>query len=216
MPTLDLQVGVSAGDSEQNSIANDSGRNVTQFSVVFTNNTILSPGSHSSGDEWTVAARFPSVTIDQGATIDSAAFKMTADSTYSAGSNVVQYFVSAQASDNAPALSNTSGDLNVTTRPRTSASATWIATSVTGGVEYSTDITAVIQEVINRAGWTNGSAIVILVDTHPNCTIGEWQDFESYDGSAANAPRLSITYSTGGGGGGTVEVTGVMRPMGIW
>lgn len=39
------------------------------------------------------------------------------------------------------------------------------------------------------------------MDTHEDTTVNEWQDFDAYDGSAAGAPKLDVTYTTGGGGG---------------
>ena len=198
MTVLALQVAVSAGDSQMGSITNDSGKNVTVSAVVSTNSTLLQPGSHGNNNEYSVACRFPSVTIPQGATINSATFTLRADSTYNAGSNVIRYHVSCQAADNAGALVTTSGDLRASVRPRTTASAVWTQTSVTGNTEYSIDITSAVQEVIDRAGWVSGNAIVVLVDTHADCTSGEWQDYRAYDSSASTAPKLSIDYSTGG------------------
>jgi len=194
MATLNLQAGASGDDSDMQSIADNSGRAVTASGTVSLTRSVLSPGSHNSGDEWSVAARFTGVTIDNAAPINTAAFQMRANSSYSASPSVVKYWISAQASDNAGALSGTSGDLNITARARSTATAVIDVTSVTVGTWYSTDMTAVIQEIVNRAGWANGNAIVILVDTHWDCDVGEWQDFDSYDGAAAGAPKLDIDY----------------------
>lgn len=210
MATLNLQVAVSGGDSDMQSIANDSGRNVTASGAVSLTRTILSPGSHSSGDEWSVAARFIGVTIDQAATINSAAFQMRANASYSASPSVVKLWISAQAADNAGALGSSTGDLNVTARPRTTATAVIDVTTVIGGDWYSADVTSVIQEVVNRAGWANGNAIVILVDTHWDTDVGEWQDFDSYDGSSAGAPKLDIDY-----GGATTALVDMIDSSGV-
>lgn len=212
MPTLNLQVASSAGDAHAGSINNDSGRSVTTGAHILSSPnqltaTILSPGSHGSGDEYSAAARFVSVTVPQGATISSATFKMTAQATYNAGANTISYLVSAEASDNAPALTNSgagsslriSGETTLVNRPRTTAvSAAWNQNSVTADNEYSIDVTSVIQEIVNRAGWVSGNAILIVVDTNTTCTSGEWQDYYSYDGTAAKSPKLDITYSVGG------------------
>lgn len=212
MPVLNLTVGASADDARTDGTNNDAGRNVTATAGVTLTDTILSPGSHNSNDEWTVGARFTAVTIPQGATINSATFSLKAQATYNAGANVIAYLVSAQAADNPGAFTVTGGNLNITNRPRTTAvSAQWTQTSVTGGTRYSIDITSVIQEIVNRAGWTSGNAIVILVDTHPNTTQGEWQDYYAYDDATDrtnNPPQLSIDY-TSGGGNVTVGLTGV-------
>lgn len=198
MTVLNLQVSTGNDDSHQESISEDSGRNVTGSGVCDLTATVLSPGSHSV-IEWSIAARFLNVTVSNAATITSATFQMRAQATYSAGSNVIKFWVSAQAADNAGALTNIGGDLNVTNRPRTTAvSAAWTQTSVTANTWYTIDVTTVIQEIVNRAGWVSGNAIVILVDTHADTTSGEWQDYYSYNGAAASAPKLDIDYTAGG------------------
>ena len=194
----DYQVSSSAGDSEQHSIPSDAGRNVTGSGTCSITNTKLEIGSHSSGDEWSGAARFTSVTIGQGDTITSAVFSLKADSTYSASPNVVKIYVSAQDSDNAAALTTTSGDLNASGRPRTTATTVGVVTSITGGNWYDFDITAAVQEVVDRAGWASGNALVVLIDTHEDTTTSEWQDWKSYDAAPADAPKISITSSAGG------------------
>ena len=213
MATLNLQVSASADDGQQSSITDNSGRAVTGSGTVTITDTILSPGSHGGNNEFSVGCRFLNVTIAQGATINSATFTLRAQATYNAGSNVVRFWVSAQAADNPSTISTTSGNLNTTNRPRTTAvSAAWTQTSVVGDTEYSIDVTSVIQEIVNRAGWASGNAIMILIDTHADTTSGEWQDYYSYNGSTTNAPKLSIDYSTGGGTNHTSSVSGSVTP----
>lgn len=197
--TVDYQVSASSSDSHMTSITNDSGRAPTLSGAVSLTSAILSPGSHGNNDEWSVAARFDGVAVAQGATISTATFQMRCQNTWNAAPNVIKYYVSGQASDNAGALSSTSGDLNTTARPRTTATTIVDWTSLTVDTWYSVDITAIVQEIVNRAGWSSGSAIVILVDTHADTTLSEWQDFYAYDGAAASAPKLSITYASSGG-----------------
>lgn len=202
MATLNLQIGASGDDSDMQSITNDSGRNVTTSGLISTNRALLGPGSHGSNDEWTVAMRFTGVTIPQGATINSATLQMRGYSDYSApGGRTIKFWVSAQAADNAGALSSTAGDLNTTARPRTTAALAWNQPNVTFNVWNTADVTSIVQEIVNRAGWASGNAIVIIVDTHEDTTTNEWQEYSSYDNGSTSAPKLDIDYSTGGGGG---------------
>jgi len=195
MTTLTM---TASATSHMGSIANDSGRNVTNTSPVTLNPNPVSPGSHGNGDEYTMAARFTTdAGITNGLTITSATYKMTAQGTYDAGANVIAFLVSAHAADNAGALATTNGDVNTTTRPRTTAvSSVWTQTSVVINTQYSIDVTTVVQELINRAGWVAGNSIVILVDTNSTTSQGEWQD---YYGTGANVPVLEIVYTAGGG-----------------
>lgn len=196
MTTLTM---TASATSHMGSIANDSGRNVTNSSPVTLNPNPVSPGSHGGGDEYSMAARFTTdAGITNGLTITSATYKMTATSTYNAGANVIAYLVSAHATDDAAVLATTNGNLNTTARPRTTAvSGTWTQTSVTAATVYSIDVTTVVQELINRGGWAAGNSIVMIVDTDTTTTAGEWQD---YDGSGGTAPVLEIVYTAGGGG----------------
>lgn len=211
MTTLNLTVTANASDTHAGSATNDAGKRPNLG--VISDGTLLQPGSHGSNDEYSCAARFTGVTIAPGATISQALFSMVADSTYNAGASVIKYWVCCQAADNAGALATSgSTDLDGSTRAGTTADSTWTQTSVTGGTRYSIDITSAVQEVINRAGWASGNAIVVLVDTHADCTLGEWQDYRAYNhasGGTTGGPHLDITYTTGGGtytlsGGGTV------------
>lgn len=199
MTTLNLTLAANADDMHEGSFADNSGKAPTGSTLV-SDGAILSPGSHGSNDEYSAACRFTGVTIPQGATITSASFSMRGNSTYNASPNVIKFHVSCQAADNAAALSTASGNLNSTTRARTTADTAWTQTSVTGGSRSSVDITTAVQEVINRAGWASGNALVVLVDTHADTTAGEWQDYDAYNtGGATNGPKLDIDYTVGGG-----------------
>ena len=206
MTTLNLQVNTSGGDAHAGSINNDSGRTVTTGANInsLTDNP-LSPGSHGNNDEYTAAFRFTGVTVPQGSTINSASFKLTGQATYNAGANTVSFLVSAEAHDNAPALVATGSGENLRSstgtapRPRTTAvSAAWNQTSIVVDTEYSIDVTSVIQEIVNRAGWVSGNAILIIVDTNTTTTLNEWQDYYSYDGSTTKAAKLDIDYTVAG------------------
>jgi hypothetical protein len=198
--TLNLTTTANGSDTHASSGANNSGKRPALGTVVDT--TVLSPGSHGGNDEYSCAARFTSVTIAQGSTINSATFSMVPNATYSAGANVIKYIVCCQAADNAGALATSgSTDLDGATRAGTTADSTWTQTSVTDGNRESIDITTAVQEVINRAGWVSGNAIVVLVDTHVDTTLGEWQDYDAHNtGGTTGGPHLDIDYTAGGGG----------------
>lgn len=198
MTTLNLTTSANGSDVHARSGANDAGKRPGMG--IITDDAVLSPGSHGTGDEYSGAVRFTGVTIANAATINSASFSMRANSTYSASPNVIQLIVCCQAADNAGALATSgSTDLDGATRPGTTADSSWVVTSVTGGTRYSVDITTAVQEVVNRAGWASGNAIVVLIDTHANTTLGEWQDFDAFNtGSSANGPKLDIDYTVGG------------------
>jgi hypothetical protein len=47
----------------------------------------------------------------------------------------------------------------------------------------------VVQEVVNRAGWQSGNALVVIITGTGKRTA------ESYDGSASGAPRLVVSFT---------------------
>lgn len=210
--TLNLQAGASSDDSHQQSIPSDAGRNVTGGGTCSLTATILSPGSHSAGDEWSVAAAF-TLNVAQGETITEAIFSLRANATYSAGSNVIKLYASVQDSDAPGALTSGGGDLNAAARPRTTATTVLDVTSVTGGTWYEWDITAAVQELVDRAGWVSGNRCVVLVDTHEDTTTNEWQDFDSYDGAPVGAPKLDVTYGSGGGSAVDLVATAISHSL---
>lgn len=205
MPTLNLQVAASTDDTNHDSINTGSNRAVTSGSTSAGDltNTVLSPGSHgTSNSDWSCGARFNNVTIPQGATITSALYGMTPQTSYTT-SGAIDFHVSGQAADNPVSFSVTQ-NLTATNRPRTTAvSGPWDQNDVSMDVPQTIDVTAIIQEIINRPSWVSGNSIVILVDTASTTAANEWQDYYSYDGTPAKAPTLVITY-----GGAPAGITG--------
>jgi len=202
MTTWSGSVNASGNDAHQESITNNSGRAVASGSILSGDLTasVVSPGSHGGNDEYSAGLRFTGVTVPQGATITSATFRITAQATYNASPNVVKYHVSAEDSDNGTAFSTLpANNMHASTRARTTADAgPWTLTSVTGNTNYSISVTSVVQEIVDRAGWVSGNALVIILDTHADTTQGEWQDFWAYDGSSSKAAYLEIEYNLGG------------------
>ncbi len=206
MSTLNLQQAASGITSQQSGGANDIGRARTSGICTLNPTPYISPGSHATGDEWSTALQFTGVTIAQGVTLNSCYLKCTAWETYSASPNVVKFWVSAEAVDNSGALTTTNGDLGTTARPRSTATVAWDMSAMTQDVEYSVDITTVLQEIINRAGWVSGNTVNIILDTHADCTMNEWQNLWSYAGSAPKAPKLQFDY----GAPAPTQMTGVI------
>lgn len=184
------------------------GKGPTGSTVTSLTDNPLSPGRHTgSGDCFSAAFRFTGVT--ETGTITSATFSMVASTSYTTANPII-YVVSCQAADSAGVLTSTSGDINATTRPRTTAdSGNWDVRSVTAGTRYSIDITSAVQEVLNRGGWASGNAIVVLVDTSTGSTVdNEWQDWRAVDDpGTGNEAQLAIT----AGGGTTLRERGTFR-----
>lgn len=184
---------------------------------------------HSTRDVNASGVRFPGLAIPQGKTITRAVLTLTsnADSTQTevAGSTKIR----AQAIDDAPAFvagtpaAGTAG--NITARNRTTASATATISTITPwqsdnniitfedpvvGTASSTKLAAtglkdVVQEVVNRAGWSSGNALALLfggidrsTPAAPAESLTGSGRFGAYTAaSTTKAPILTVTYSTG-------------------
>jgi hypothetical protein len=133
-----------------------------------------------------VGLRFQGVAIPQGAKISEAYLVFAADEVHSGDTTLVFH---GQADDNAPAFD--SNDRNVSDRPTTSASATWENVPAWTQLHQSyqsVDLSPIIQEIVNRPGWSAGNSLVIIV------TGSGRRVAEAYDGEPALAPRLHIGY----------------------
>jgi hypothetical protein len=141
-----------------------------------------------SSSNQTVGLRFTSLAIPQGATIVSAAIQFRADETQSEATSLL---IQGQAAANPATFVNTS--LNVSSRPRTAASVAWAPApwglvGEVGPNQRTTDISSIIQEIVNRPDWVSGNSIVIIITGTGHRTA------ESYEGMASGAPQLELLF----------------------
>ncbi len=140
------------------------------------------------GGDQTLGLRFPAVTIPHGSQIVDAWVQFTVDETHSGATSLV---IRGEASDAAASYVNVAG--NITSRSVTWASATWtpapwVSNGDAGGDQRTPDLSAVVQEIVDRPGWTSGAPLALVIDG-----IGE-RVAESFNGSPASAPLLHIEY----------------------
>ncbi|PSK90285.1 alkaline phosphatase PhoX [Taibaiella chishuiensis] len=144
-----------------------------------------------------VGVKFGSIMIPQGATIKRAyvQFANKGDKAPVSGNA----YITAQAIDNAPTFAGVA--FNISSRAQVADSVLWPGSTdaswgtttagVAGPLQRTPDIKAILQPVINRAGWAPGNSVVILLKG----TSGVRNTF-SYDGNAANAPKLIVEYTS--------------------
>jgi hypothetical protein len=99
--------------------------------------------------------------------------------------------ITAEDSDNAVAFSIFS---SVNDRPTTSSSVDWdlVEPWLPNTWYESPNIAEVIQEVINREGWSQGNSVALLYSTRTR--DGGYRQFSAYDRGIDYAPILEITY----------------------
>jgi hypothetical protein len=142
-----------------------------------------------AGDLQTVGLRFSSLAIPPGATILNAYVQFKVDEVNSEETTVT---VQGQAIDDAPAFTTAIG--NITSRARTAAGVVWpqipawTTTGQAGANQRTPDLSAVIQEIVNRPGWSSGNALVLIITGSGHRTA------ESYNGDQPGAPLLHVEY----------------------
>ena len=124
----------------------------------------------------------------QGTTIASAFIQFQVDEVNSVDTSLT---IEGEDSDNAPTfIASTS---NISSRARTAASLSWTPVPWTivgeaGPDQQTPDIAPIIQEIVNRPGWSSGNSLVIVFSG-----IGE-RVAESYNGDTNGAPLLHVEF----------------------
>ncbi|MCB0614930.1 MAG: T9SS type A sorting domain-containing protein, partial [Phaeodactylibacter sp.] len=137
----------------------------------------------------TIGMRFNGLNIPQGAVITNAYIQFTVDET--ANDNPCLINIYGQAADNAGTFLAASA--NISSRPRTNAAASWspqawLSIGDAGVAQQTPDISSIIQEIVNRNGYTSASSIAIIMDGTGRRTA------ESFNGSPTQAPELCVSY----------------------
>ena len=139
----------------------------------------------------TVGLRFTGLIIPNGAMISNAYVQFQADET---NSGSISLTIHGEDTDSAATFSSNSGDIS--SRTLTAASVGWSPPDWTivgeAGLDQRTpDIAPIIQEIVNRSGWSSGNALAIIISGSGERTA------ESFEG--AQAPLLHVEFIAAGG-----------------
>ncbi|MBC8472874.1 MAG: hypothetical protein H8D56_25715 [Planctomycetes bacterium] len=121
----------------------------------------------NDGGEQVIGLRFIGIPIPKGAIIDNAFIELTCDETKS-GTLPVSVLIEGELNPDTVTFSNTTN--NVTNRPTTTANVVWAPEDWTevGQKDRSSDITSIIQEIIDQDGWAMGNALVLILRDDPD------------------------------------------------
>lgn len=147
-----------------------------------------SPCTSSSGS--VVGLRFMGLSIPQGATITNAYITFQAEATSCTTPADTHLTFWAQAIDDAGSFPNDVDELS--SRPVTTASVTWndVESWTQDLIYQSPDLTALVQEIVNRPGWVQNSSMAFIIKG-----TGK-RDAKAYDyGDHTHGPVLHIEYS---------------------
>jgi|GEM_PF-1679472 len=164
-----------------------------------------SPGSRdleitdNDGEQQIVGLRFTDLSIPPAAVIQRAWVQFSVDET----DDVPSLFgIRGQASDHAPAFSGARD--NLSERPLTAAHSSWVPDAWErvgdrGEAQRSSDLAAILQEIVARPGWASGNAVVLIIDG-----VGRRVAY-SYDGARRagmrHVPVLHVEYASDCGPG---------------
>lgn len=147
-----------------------------------------SPGNT---DPQLIGLRFTNINIPKGTKIARAYIQFTVDA-IGKNTDPCNLVIRAETNDN-PLTFNESLTFDLANRPKTADSVTtqmgpWTAIGQAGENQRTGDISKLIQQTIDRAGWVSGNPIALYI------TGTGTREADSYDGDAANAPLLVIEY----------------------
>lgn len=140
--------------------------------------------------DWTSGWRWTTLPIPAGATIDTASATPHFYLEFVDDIDVTLYF---EDSDSAATFS--SGD-PPGTRAQTAANVSWIAIDVGSSWHASPDISALVQEVVDRGGWASGQDMaLIVVSNQPASGSCMWS---TYDYAPSYGAKLNVSYTAAG------------------
>lgn len=174
--------------------SDDAEEEISSGSVVLTGNVLEHIDSSGTLEQQMIGMRFQDITIPSGAVIDQANIQYNVINVDADVAITVTYV--GEDIDDAPTFTTTNS--NISGRTQTTASvdwspAHWENVSDEGAAQKTPDLSTIIQEIVDRAGWSSGNDIVIIVK--PSSGTGRRQP-RSYNNSASAAPELTIVYGS--------------------
>jgi len=137
-----------------------------------------------------IGLRFQDLEIPQGVTIISAALDFTAAVTTSGNAG---YTIKGHDVDDSDTFTDT--NLDISARPQTTAVTDWTPSDWTavGDVNTTPDLTGIVQEITDRAGWCGGNSLSFII--HERSALST-RIAKSFDDNATDSPTLRITYDS--------------------
>lgn len=154
-----------------------------------------------------IGGRFLNVTIPPGSTINTATLDVYITSGSFDDPDVTIY---AHDTDDAATFTTTTNDIS--NRTATTATTIWTATALGVGADTSPDFAAVIQEVIDRAGWSSGNDIAIILKGNSGSSNFR---VRAYDDGGGSYMTLNINYTAPAAGGQPPRTMHQFRQRGI-
>jgi len=150
-------------------------------------------GYYYSPHKITAGWRFQGISVPQGTTISSATFSIWPLSKELHPSDDFNFYIYGRNQDTAPAWASGSVQPDNTSIQTTAVTSDTTA-NMTMGQFNGYDVTAIVQEIINRTGWASGNAISFQVYSKTSYPI-EMVKVVDYASTPSQAATLEIVYS---------------------
>ena len=185
--TLDVQIVSGTDDAEENPFGG--------VSTISTDLDMVFDRFGSLRDNEAIGLRFTGIAIPPNARITNAYVEFRVDEV----SDVPTFLtLHGEASDDAATFTPCAFScFDLTSRPTTQAAADWFPDPwvATFTFERTTDISGIVQEIVNRPNWVSGNALVVLITGEGERTA------DSYEGGGSlglGAPRLHVEWENPG------------------
>ena len=140
-----------------------------------------------------IGVQFSSIVIPPGATISNAYIQFTATAENDSSASDLTVAISGNDVASADEFVNGVTNADITDRSETTSSVKWTMSAwINDGDTYVTpDISAVVQEIVNRADWKESNSMAFMFDTLTD-PEGNSRSAYSIEGNSAYAPKLFI------------------------
>jgi hypothetical protein len=176
LAVIDVRVSASTDDAEQQQAGNIK-QSSTDLEMVLDGSNVQ-----------TIGLRFTGISIPQGAAINDAYIQFQAKKSDSQETNLT-----IRGEDVDDGLTFSSTPFGISSRPQTTASASWSpepwTTGQAGESQQTTDLSAIVQEIVNRPGWDSGNALVLIIGGSGKRVA------HSFNGSPSAAPLLHVEFA---------------------
>ncbi len=146
-----------------------------------------------------VGLRWNNLLIPQGSTILDARIQFETD-TDDTGTNEMLIFT--EDIDDAPVFVDGAANFNISGRTKATPGIAWSppdwnVIQERAAAQLTPDISARVQDVVDRGGWVEGNSLVAIVTEDPGGTSGE-REAEAFDAVSRNPAELQVTWRSPG------------------
>lgn len=194
IPALNFTTQIAAADDDQEEwIAGPNQTKVVGSLDAGSSDLELGTEAANNGDPQVVGLRFTNLAIPKGALIKSAKIQFQVDNT-NKNTDPCNIWIKTQASAN-PLTFDPNIPFNISSRPTSTDSVNWAipagswnAIGQNGADQLTSDLSSLVQTLVNRPDWTAGNAMAFLIRG------SGLREAESFDGLPAAAAKLIIDY----------------------